>query len=45
MGHEQHGDAKALLQIAHLFAQAFAQVLVKAGKGFVQKQHLGFQHQ
>jgi hypothetical protein len=40
-----HCDARAVLNVAHLFAQAFAQVLIKACEGFIQKKDLRFQNQ
>ncbi|MNI68798.1 hypothetical protein D3C73_1245110 [compost metagenome] len=45
MGDEQGGDAEPLLDVAHLFPQALPQMLVEAGKGFVEKQDLRFKHQ
>ena len=45
VGDEEGGDPQPLLQVAHLLAQALAQVLVEAGEGLVEEQDLRLEHE
>ena len=45
VGDEQRRDLQPLLDVAHLLAQPFAQMLVEAGEGLVEQQDLRLEHQ